>query len=190
MAEIAIFAAIAWVIGFVANRIIDITPLRAIWINGGSITLAYVPIIMITYRRGMYAGILTGIILMLIGFIGPIYVIAGSWYKVFFQIGLDYLFPWPVVGLCGIFRKLYKKSSIKKSCVWLSLGLFVGGSLKFLCHFLAGVIFWGDFAPSGQSAMWYSFWYNGSQIIISVIISMIVLVILNITHNNFFNPEE
>lgn len=190
MAEIAIFAALGWILDFFCDKITDLTPLRAIWFNGGSITIGFIPIAIIAYRRGWKAGVFTGILMMLLGFMNGFYAIASTWYRVLLQLALDYFIAWPLVGLCGLFRKLYRNSSKKLSNLWLGLGVFAGAVLKFFAHFLAGIIFWGDFRPEGQSAGYYSFWYNGTQVFISAAISIVILIIINISYHQFFIPEE
>ncbi len=35
-------------------------------------------------------------------------------------------------------------------------------TVRYLWHFLAGIIFWGSYAPKGMSAVWYSFSVNGT----------------------------
>lgn len=190
MSEIAIFAALGWLINYLCNFVCSMTPLRVIWFNGGSITLGYVVIVLISFRRGVRCGILTGVIMMVLGFFNGFYVISSNWYNVFFQITLDYLLPWPIVGICGLFKNKYQALDNKKSTIPLVIGVVLGGALKFLSHFFAGILFWSSFTPEGQGAVFYSFWYNGSQVLASVVASLIILIILNLRYRQFFIVEE
>ena len=56
------------------------------------------------------------------------------------------------------------------------LACTVGGLAKFLCHFLAGVLYWPD--TSKFSAVVYSLLYNGSYMLPSIILCVIVMVII------------
>ena len=64
IAEVAVFAALAYLLDFVAG----ILSLR-IWPQGGSISIAMVPIFLIAYRWGIKGGMLTGFLLGLLQFI-------------------------------------------------------------------------------------------------------------------------
>ena len=44
----------------------------------------------------------------------------------------------------------------------LWLGITLGGVLRFFCHVLSGVVFFGSFAPEGTNVWMYSAVYNGS----------------------------
>lgn len=181
LAEIAIFAAIGYVLCLLQNQLF-----KAIWVNGGAIGIAMVPVFIIAYRRGLVAGILCGLVLSVVQMIGTyIYItpMAASYNNkaieitiVVVQVSLDYILGYTVVGFAGAFSGLYKRSkSLKGRILWMIVGVVVGGLLKYICHVLAGYFWlnpeadgiWG--VPNGT--MLYSFVYN-----LCVVFSMIACI--------------
>ena len=58
------------------------------------------------------------------------------------------------------------------------IGTIIGGLLRYLIHFIGGIVFFGEYAPEGQPAWLYSLIYNGSYMIPSIILCAIVAVLL------------
>lgn len=189
LAEVAIFAALAFGLDFFQGAI-----WKGVFPNGGSIGLAMVPILIICYRRGFLAGFLCGLILSLVQMLGGVYVIQGSgleneFLKVagpFIQVMLDYVLAYTVVGFTGLFRNSFVKSNHKY--LNLSIGVTVGGLLKYACHVVAGLLFWpGEiFGISGSA---YSFIYNGLYCIPNIVISVIIIILLYKFYTRFFNEK-
>src|SRR5699024_763810 len=79
------------------------------------------------------------------------------------------------IGLAGIFapqiQTAIKEKKGKKALSYISSGVLVGGMIRFLMHFIAGVIFFAEAAPEGQPARLYSMIYNSCYIFPSMIIS-------------------
>lgn len=154
--------------------------------NGGSISLAMVPIMLISYRRGIGAGLVTG------GLVGTLQLIFGGHILQFFQMILDYPVPYLLVGFSGIFVSLNRKKDVKN----IALGAVVGGLLRYFSHFLAGATFWRSYAPTefwgikGFNPVTYSIFYNGLYMIPSIIFCVIVLVLLLKTTPQLFLDEE
>ena len=181
--EIAIFAAIAVSLDFIQGSFF-----KGIWANGGSLGIAMVPIFIIAYRRGLLSGLLCGLIVSIVQMLGGIYVIQGATFDnafmqamgPFIQIMLDYVLAYTVVGFAGCFAGLYAKGKdIKTKILWIVIGSFVGGFLKFLCHFFAGFFwlnmynkpFWGV-----DDTTWvYSLIYNGTYCIPNAILCSIIM---------------
>ena len=113
---------------------------------GGSITLFSMLACCLTgYYCGMRWGVISGVSLGLlnIAFGGQLY------YPL--QIVLDYILGFGVLGLAGCLRRMK----------WgLHGGYLLAITLRFLCSFLSGVLFFGSFAPEGMSPVVYSFAYN------------------------------
>lgn len=163
--EVAIFAAIA----VVFNEFIS--PFQ-LWPNGGSITLVMIPIAVIAFRRGLVPGILTGLIT------GVILTIMPSAYRVYpIQILLDYPLAFASLGVAG-WVSLKKYSHPSQKALWAGIGLLTAGTLRFLMHYLSGVIFFAEFAPKGQSVYLYSLFYNATYILPEIILATIVMAIL------------
>lgn len=172
--EIAVFAAIAFALDLLAGGI-----WRFAFVNGGSISIAMLPILFVTYRRGLLPGLVCGLIVSLLQMLGGLYVIAGAWYAVFLQILLDYILPYPLIALAGLFFMIAKKR--KKNTLLIILGVVFAGLMKLLCHFLAGFIFWKTSiaweAFEGMPAL-YSLVYNGSYILPSIVICTVIFIII------------
>ncbi len=196
LAEIAIFAAIAFALDALQAGI-----WRGVWVNGGSFGFAMVPIFIIAYRRGLLPGVLCGFIVSLVQMLGGVYAINGASFDnafmqamgPFFQIMLDYVLAYTVVGLAGCFAGLFKKeTSFKRQTLWIIVGTVVAGLLKYACHVLAGGWFWlnqgGSFAGVADTSWLYSFVYNGTFMIPNIILCTVLVVVLNKVNPSFLNP--
>ena len=171
LAEVAIFAAIAFALDYIQGAFSS-----GIFINGGSIGIAMLPILIISFRRGLIPGLICGFVVSVVQLIGgSIYILNGL------QFILDYLVSYTVVGFAGLFAGLYKKADkLSTQILWIVVGSFVGGALKFLSHFAAGY-FWlyeGEFWGMSTNSMLYSFVYNiaycGPNIVITTVLMFIV----------------
>lgn len=190
LAEVAIFAALAFALDVLQGGIF-----KAVFVNGGSIGFAMVPIFVISYRRGLLPGILCGFILSIVQMLGGVYIIQGKTLDgafmqamgPFIQVLLDYVLAYTVVGITGAFAKAYHKSD--KKMTWIIVGCLVGGLLKYTCHVLAGLWFWpGEIWGVGGSL--YSFLYNGLYCIPNIIICTIVMVIIARAYPQFLNEDK
>ena len=180
--EIAIFSAIAFALDVFQGGIS-----RGIFPNGGSIGIAMLPILFLCFKRGFKAGMLSAIALTFLQMLGGVYAIASEWYLVILQILLDYVLAYPVVAFAGVFYKKFHNSSNKIK--WLITGTVFGGLLKLLCHYLAGVIFWGSSCPDGffGGPAIFSLVYNGGFMVPNIIINGIILVILYMKQPSIFD---
>ena len=175
--EIGVFAAIAFALDLLAAGI-----WRFAFVNGGSISIAILPVLFVTYRRGTIPGMVCGLIVSILQMLSGVYVISGAWYLVLLQILLDYVLTYPLVALAGLIFAVAKKQEKKGSRItFIALGILFGGLFKFLCHFLAGVIFWSSsIAWSSFEGMpvLYSLVYNGAYVLPSIIVSAIIFIII------------
>ncbi|AUS96829.1 energy-coupled thiamine transporter ThiT [Clostridium thermosuccinogenes] len=128
--------------------------------TGGTITIAsMLPIFVFSYIYGPRAGILAGLVY------GILQLVQGAYVVHWAQMLLDYPIAFAVLGLAGLFkRNIY-------------LGAAVGGTARFISHFLTGVIFFGEFAPEGQSVWLYSLTYNLSYMLPDTLICIGLLLI-------------
>lgn len=128
--------------------------------TGGTITVAsMLPIFIFAYIAGPRAGLLAGFAYGILQFIQDPY--AYHWA----QVLLDYPIAFSVLGLAGLLRKN------------IYLGVALGAAARFICHFLTGVIFFGTFAPEGQSVWVYSFIYNISYMLPDTLICIGLLLV-------------
>ena len=87
-----------------------------------------------------------------------------------------------MIGLSGIVKPTLDKAIRDKKRVqtltYITVGVVLGGFARYLIHYIAGVIFWGSYAPEGQSAYLYSLIVNSSSFLGETIASLIVFFIL------------
>jgi len=142
--------------------------------NGGRVTLAsMVPIFFVALRRGPRVGIIAGVAF---GFVA---LVLDSFAFVVnpIQVALDYPLAFGALGLAGFFRN----SPI--------IGVIVGVCGRFVCHFISGLVFFAMYAQSGLASMGigvpeyaapvvYSVVYNGSFLIVELVMSAVVIFVL------------
>lgn len=137
IAECAIMIALATVLSFCK-----------IWDSpyGGSVTiLSMAPIILLSMRRGVKVGLLAGfahgLIQLLLGLHTVAYVPTPG--GIALCILLDYLLPFTLLGLGGIFRNMSFTASRKTNLVVAAiLGTLLVTLLRFACHILSGAVIW------------------------------------------------
>lgn len=187
IAEIAIFAAIAFILDFLQEKIWNVTPLFA---NGGSIGIALVPIIVIALRRGVVAGGICGLATGLLQMMGGFYAVAGSWYYAMAQVLLDYTLTYMLAGLAaGIFHHFINfEEKTNKTYVLISVACFLAAFAKFLSHFLAGAIFWANYDFAGGPWV-YSLLYNGAYMLPNAALAIVIVDILFAKRKEFFVLE-
>ncbi len=113
---------------------------------GGSVTLlSMVPIIVISMRHGVGVGLATGfvhsVIQLIFGLANVAYVpdLMGKFLCIF----LDYILPFTLLGLGGIFREVkFTKNARTNVIVSALLGTLLVTLLRFMCHILSGVVIW------------------------------------------------
>jgi thiamine transporter len=141
--------------------------------NGGSISLEMLPIFLMALRWGCAPGLLVGFVYGLL----QIFIdgaIAWGWQSLL----LDYLVAFTPLGLAGLFRKM-------KGGVYV--GPIVGAFVRFVVHFISGITIYKIVAPTElfnvtfTSPWMYSLAYNGSYMLISLIICLILLALMMAT---------
>ncbi|WP_307856598.1 energy-coupled thiamine transporter ThiT [Bacillus hominis] len=177
MIESAILAAFA--------MIIDILPLSIKLPTGGSISFAMIPIFIIAYRWGFKRAFLGGLIWGLLQIVvGDAYILTPI------QAFVEYFIAFAFIGFAGLFYKQIQQTLIngerKKTISYIILATFIGSLARYFCHFIAGIIFFGQYAPKGQSAVLYSLIVNGSTMIGSFILCTVLLIFLFTTSPRLF----
>lgn len=130
---------------------------------GGSITLFSMLAASLTgYFCGPKWGVLAGVALGLLNLItDPVLLFPA-------QILLDYILAFGCLGLSGFFRKMRGG---------LYFGYIVAITGRFLCSFLSGFLFFGEYAPDGMNPVLYSFLYNIIYIGAEGVLTLIVLAL-------------
>ena len=141
--------------------------------QGGSVSLEMLPIIFIALRWNWKDGVLLGTAY------GVIQIMFSNSIFHWAQVILDYPVAFALLGLAGIVGNLSEEQSIAKTTRVISIGVLLAGSLRFIVHFLSGMIFFAEYAPKGQAVWLYSLIYNGSYMIPEIVITLVVMILLN-----------
>lgn len=169
--EVGIFAAL----GYVLDELQSIIS-KPLFPAGGSIGFAMIAVLIIAYRRGWLPAILTGLIMGTLDIATSAYILHPA------QLLLDYILPYALVGLVGFLKPIFDKQTEKKNRItWLIVGTVLGGFLKLLSHYLAGVIFWADpnnfvWGLNRMNVYLYAFIYNFAFIGPSIVLTSFLLV--------------
>lgn len=178
LTETAILVSIAIVLDIIFGAVFPF-PL------GGSISVAMLPIFILTYRRGLQYGIIGGAIFGLISFLNKPYFLN------FLQFSLDYLFAFGALGLGALISK--KVPGVKR----IVLVMIIGGFARYIIATLAGVAYWAEWIPdemewidgifgtslatslSGNALIFIgAFLYNGLYMIPSILLCVIIGIIM------------
>ncbi|OEF97468.1 energy-coupled thiamine transporter ThiT [Desulfuribacillus alkaliarsenatis] len=175
MLEIAILAALSVVLGYVK--------FGALWAMGGSISLIMVPIFIMAFRRGLFVGLITGFI------VGVINLLTGGYVVHPVQLVLDYPVAFTVLGFAGIMavRNNSEKILTTRNII---LGVILGASLRFISHFISGIVWFGQWAPDGWPVALYSFVYNISYLAPESLITVAVIILINRNYPQFFQVSK
>lgn len=147
---------------------------------GGSITLlSMLPICVYSIRWGIRPGFIVSFAYSLVQFVQGIMDGLFGWGltpgMLIASIMLDYILAFTVLGIAGIFRKNKKSGAIA--------GIVLAGVLRFVIHFLSGVVIWHSFGElwdgfSTSNEWLYSLLYNGAYMLPEIIFTVIGAVVL------------
>jgi thiamine transporter len=157
LAEIIVFVAMAGALALISHSFFGLP-------QGGSINLGMVPIFWLALRRGPKIGIFAGAVLGVVDLAIEPFVVNPA------QFILDYPLAFACLGLAGFFRK--------PAILGPMMGVVVGGTGRFLSHFVSGVIYFPSYAPAGMSPILYSAIYNAAYMVPSIIICVAAIVLL------------
>jgi thiamine transporter len=157
LAEMIVFIALANALYLISKFYLPFLHLP----QGGSITAAsMVPLLWFALRRGLRWGVEAGIVYGLVHM-----VISGDIYYPT-QIILDYPLAFGALGLAGAFQK------------HPLAGVGAGILGRFVCHFISGVFFFGQYAWEGWNVIAYSAAYNATYLVPEFIISTAIILTL------------
>ena len=165
--------------------VLDLIPMPK-WPNGGSLSIAAVPIIFISYRHGLLWGLSSGLVYsvvqMITGFYPPP---AGTFLGYVGVVLLDYVLAFTAFGLADLFAKPFGRHRL----VGYGVGAICVNLLRFLCSFLSGWIIWGVYAPEGQAPWLYSLLYNGTYMLPNTVLCVLVVALLAKPLGKFFRAK-
>jgi len=133
-----------------------------VWLNGGSVSIAMLPILICGLRHKTEYGLLSGLLVGLIQLMwsknyGPI------------SIFLDYIIAYTVIGLIGLVREpLLKRKKWNLIYIFTIIFVFI---LRLSAHVISGMIVF-------EATFWFSLSYNFSYLSISMFFSSLILWIL------------
>ncbi|MBU5210140.1 MULTISPECIES: energy-coupled thiamine transporter ThiT [Heyndrickxia] len=144
-----------------------------------SVSFAMVPIFILAFRWGVRAsfvgGLLWGLLQIVLGdaaddILTPV------------QGFIEFFIAFSFIGLAGLFRSFIQanihEGNKGKTIFLVVVATFIGSIGRYFWHFLAGMIFWGKFAPEGQSPFLYSLIANGTTMLLSGLLCAIILSII------------
>ncbi len=167
--EGALFVALAQVLGYL--KLYELP-------QGGSITLSMLPIFVYCARWGFGRGMLASFAFSLLQLLLD-GAYAWGWQS---MLG-DYIVAFTVLGLSGLF---YQRKG------GLFLGILVGGLARFLVHYVVGATVWAEYMPESFFGMtmrtpwFYSLLYNGSYMVVDILLCLIVAAMLYKPLGRFF----
>ena len=145
---------------------------------GGSVTPAStLPIAVYAMAFGPVWGFLAAVIFALLQLIG-------GWLVTPFQVLMDYILGFTAYGIIGFAAAPYDiRSKISNPLYrFVKAGFFkavvftvIAFAVRCLCSVLSGVIFYADYAPEGMSPWVYSISYNGSFLLVELMITLVVM---------------
>jgi len=145
---------------------------------GGSITaFSMVPILFAAFRNGTRWGLLTSFVYSLVqlflGFKNVLYC------KTLATQALCILFDYVVAfTLLGLAYALAKPFGGARSRFSVAAGSFCAILLRFICHFISGVLIWGEYAPEGTPVWLYSLSYNVLYMLPELVMAVIGTILL------------
>lgn len=147
-------AALAIVLGMVGK----VLPLQLP--QGGSITLETLPIFFMAFWGGWRLGVLTGLL------DGVLQLFLGAFIFHPIQVILDYPLPFAVLGLAGFWPQ------------HIRLGILGVSLIRWVLHWVSGMVFFAEYAPEGTPVWLYSALYNGSFVLPEAILGMVLVPLL------------
>jgi thiamine transporter len=164
-------AAIAAVIAF----LISMVPLQI----GPSfgIQLSLVAIYIVAFRRGVRVGVMAGFLFGLLQLITGFGQILSP-----LQGFIEYIFAFLFAGLAGLYavqtQTAVEEKDNKQLLFAIGKGTFIAIITEYFIHFLAGVAFWGQYAPEGMGPWVYSGIMNSGSALATWIATYAVAYIL------------
>ena len=148
---------------------------------GGSVTLAsMLPILFIGVKFGYKWGLGASTVYMFIQLLqalieGNVFIYCVNAGAVIVCLLFDYVVPFAVLGLSAFAKpKTNESFNIVKTCITFGVLIFI----RFICHFITGVVIWGQWAPEGMGKFVYSLLYNGQYMLPELIITVVVAALL------------
>jgi len=145
--------------------------------QGGSVTLASMaPLVLISYRHGLRWGVGAAFAYSLLQMILPpgFYPPPARTLAAFACVVLlDYVLAYTVLGVASLAGRPIKNRALSGA-----VGAAVTTVLRFVCHFVSGILVWNSYAPEGTPVWLYSLGYNGGFMLWEIIITTAAAALL------------
>lgn len=139
---------------------------------GGSVTLVcMLPVMLAGLRHGTKWGFATSGLFAAMQLVqavtgGNVFPYCYTVTTVIVCILFDYVIPFGILGITGIVSVKSGKAKV--------LAVIAGAvAVRFICHFITGVVIWGQWATEGMSKFAYSFIYNGQYMLPELILTVL-----------------
>ncbi|WP_277631384.1 energy-coupled thiamine transporter ThiT [Atopococcus tabaci] len=150
-----------------------------------TLSLGMIPLTLYALRRGMTAGFVAGFLWGVLHFL-----LGNAVIWTFLQGLIEYFIAFSFAGAAGIVSSRIQVSADKKHVwSWIVAASFLGAGARFFWHFIAGVIFWGSYAPEGMSPIVYSFVTNGLSALVTAIATALILIFIHSSTPRVFFAE-
>ena len=143
---------------------------------GGKITLfSMLPICLIAVKYGPRQGVGVAALYMLFQLVeslikGNVFVYTVGFAAVIVCVLFDYVFPFTCLGFAGLLRK--------RGNAGILCGISLVVIFRFICHYVTGVVIWGQWAPEGMGKFLYSLIYNGQYMLPELVITVVLAAVL------------
>ncbi len=144
--------------------------------QGGSFSIAVVPILFFAYRRGTAAGITASLAwsvtqLLTGGFYVPP---ANTVLAIVACLFLDYIFPFGIAGIGALIAKPFGRYRI----AGYGVGAFSVCLARYISHVLSGVLLYGSYAPEGMNVWIYSIGYSATYMVPNTVFAVVLITAL------------
>lgn len=139
---------------------------------GGSVTLlSMLPVLLVGLRHGVKWGFATSGLFAAVQLVqalieGNVFPYCNTAAAVIVCILFDYVVPFGLLGATGIVSVKHGKIKILSVIAVLII-------IRFVCHFITGVVIWGQWAPEGMGKFIYSLVYNGQYMLPELVLTVI-----------------
>lgn len=142
----------------------------------GKVTLgSMVPLILVCvhikdFKWGSICCFAYSLVQMMLGFAAPPTATLPYFFAV---VMLDYIVAFSVLCIANPVSSIFANKY-----VGVAVGSAVAVFMRFICHFISGILIWGVYAPEGQPVWLYSLFYNGGYMLPELIITSILSSVL------------
>src|SRR5699024_8811436 len=181
MLEVAIFAALA--------MLIDLLPGIKL-IPSISISLSMIPIFIVAFRWCVKASFISGFIW------GILQIVTGdAWILTPLQAFIEYFVAFSFIGFAGLMMSVVQNAvrlqNRPKLITSVSVGVLIGSIGRYFWHFIAGVVFFANYAEEVcQTPIYFSFVTYSITMISSFIVYLIVIILILIVIPTFIKMNK